>query len=86
MLSLAGSIGNFHILLLQTHAKIILASSLTYVFRPFIWYLVEAPLAVITASSRLGCDATCFAQLDLGIFHHSSLQILSSSVRWDGDS
>ena len=32
-----------------------------------------------------GYNATSFAHLDLGIFCHSSLQILSSSVGSDGD-
>ncbi len=45
--------------------------------------MVEAPLAAITALSLLGYDATSFAHLDWGIFWHSSLQILSSSVRLD---
>lgn len=44
-------------------------------------YLVEAPLAPITASGPLGCDTTSFAHLDLAIFCHSSLQILSCCVR-----
>ncbi len=48
-------------------------------------YLVEAPLAAVTASGLFGYDATSFAHLDLGIFRHSSLQIPSSSVRLDGD-
>ena len=47
--------------------------------------LVEAPLAAITASSLLGYDATSSAHLYLGSFSHSSLQILSSSVRLDGE-
>ena len=40
-------------------------------------------LAAITASSLLGYDATSLAHLYLGSFSHSSLQILSSSVRLD---
>ena len=52
------------------------------VFRPFTQYFVEAPLAAITASSLLGYDATSLVHLYLGIFSHSSLQILSSSIRW----
>ncbi len=39
----------------------------------------------ITALSLFRYDATSFAHLDWGIFCHSSLQILSSSVRLDGD-
>ena len=35
--------------------------------------------------SLLGNDATSFSHLDLGILFHSSLQILSSSVRLDGE-
>ncbi len=34
--------------------------------------------------SLFGKDATSFSHLDLGILRHSSLQILSSSVRLDG--
>ncbi len=34
--------------------------------------------------SLFGKDATSFSHLDLGILCHSSLQILSSSVRLDG--
>ncbi len=34
--------------------------------------------------SLFGKDATSFSHLDLGILYHSSLQILSSSVRLDG--
>ncbi len=37
-----------------------------------------------TARSLFGKDATSFSHLDLGILCHSSLQILSSSVRLDG--
>jgi hypothetical protein len=51
----------------------------TKVFRPFTQYFVEAPLAVITASSLLGYDATILAYLYLGSFSHSSLQILARS-------
>uniref|UniRef100_A0A674C9W2 Capping protein regulator and myosin 1 linker 1 n=1 Tax=Salmo trutta TaxID=8032 RepID=A0A674C9W2_SALTR len=40
---------------------------------------------VSTASSLLGSDATSLAHLYLGSFSHSSLQILSSSVRLDGE-
>ena len=40
---------------------------------------------MITASSLLGYDATSLAHLYLGSFSHSSLQILSSSVRLDGE-
>ena len=47
--------------------------------------LVEAPMAAITASSLLEYDATSLAHLYLGSFCHSSLQILSSSVRLDED-
>lgn len=42
----------------------------------FAQYSVRAPLAAITASSHLGYDANSFAHMDLGIFCHSSLQIL----------
>src|SRR4029434_6243326 len=35
--------------------------------------------------SLLGNDATTFSRLDLGILCHSSLQILSSSVRLNGE-
>ena len=52
---------------------------------PLLSTFVEAPLAVITALSLLGYDATSLAQLYLGSFSHSSLQILSSSVRLDGE-
>uniref|UniRef100_A0A8C8MHB0 Ectonucleoside triphosphate diphosphohydrolase 4 n=1 Tax=Oncorhynchus tshawytscha TaxID=74940 RepID=A0A8C8MHB0_ONCTS len=51
----------------------------------FTQYFVEAPLAVITALSLLGYDATSLAHLYLGSFSNSSLQILSSSVRLDGE-
>ncbi len=47
-------------------------------------YLVEAPFWFNTAMSLFGKDATSFSHLDLGILCHSSLQILSSSVRLDG--
>ena len=57
----------------------------TYVFRPFTQYFVEAPLAAMTASSLLGYDAASLAHLYLESFSHSSLQILSSSVRLDGE-
>ena len=40
--------------------------TLTSIFRPFTQYLVEAPLAVITALSLLGHVMTSFAHLDLG--------------------
>ena len=56
--------------------------TITQVFRPFAQYFVEAPLAANTASSLLGYDATSLAH---GSFSHSSLQILSSSVRLDGE-
>jgi hypothetical protein len=46
---------------------------------------VEAPLAAITASGFLGYDATNLAHLYLQSFSHSSLQILSSSARLDGE-
>jgi hypothetical protein len=46
-------------------------------------YFVEAILAAIKASSFLGFDATSLAHLYLWSFFHSSLQILSSSVRLD---
>ncbi len=46
--------------------------------------LVEAPFWFNTAMSLFGKDATSFSHLDLGILCHSSLQILSSSVRLDG--
>jgi hypothetical protein len=52
-------------------------------FRPFTQYFVEAPSAAITASSLLGFDATSLAHLYLRSISHSSLQILSSSVRSD---
>ena len=42
-------------------------------------------MAAITALSLLGYEATCLAPLHLGTFSHSSLQILSSSVRLDGE-
>uniref|UniRef100_A0A674EK94 DENN domain containing 4C n=1 Tax=Salmo trutta TaxID=8032 RepID=A0A674EK94_SALTR len=51
----------------------------------FTQYFVEAPLTAITASSLLGYDATSLVHLSLGSFSHSSLQILSSSVRLDGE-
>jgi hypothetical protein len=57
----------------------------TSVFRPFTQYFVKAPLAAITASSLLGYDAISLAHLYLGSFSHYSLQILSSSVRLDGE-
>uniref|UniRef100_A0A674BFT4 Uncharacterized protein n=1 Tax=Salmo trutta TaxID=8032 RepID=A0A674BFT4_SALTR len=44
-----------------------------------------SPLAEITASSLLGFDATSLAHLYLGSFSHYSLQILSSSVRLNGE-
>ena len=56
-----------------------------YVFRPFTLYFVEAPLAVITALSLLGYDATSLVHLYLGSFSHYSLQILSRSVRLNGE-
>jgi hypothetical protein len=46
-------------------------------------YFAEVPLAAITALSLLGYEATSLAHLYLGIFSHSSLQILSGSVRLD---
>ncbi len=54
-------------------------------YTAFAQYFVEAPLAEITALSLFGYDATSFAHLDWEIFCHSSLQILSSSFRLDGD-
>ena len=51
----------------------------------FTQYFFEASLAAFTISSLLGCDATSLAHLYLGSFSHSSLQILSSSVRMDGE-
>ena len=57
----------------------------TSVFRAFTQYSVEAPLAAITALSLLCYDATSLAHLYLGSFSHSSLQILSSSTRLDGE-
>jgi hypothetical protein len=56
-----------------------------YIFRPFTQYYVEEPLAAITASSLPGYDDTNLAHLYLGSFSHSFLQILSSSVRLDGE-
>ena len=53
--------------------------------QPFTQYFVEAPLAAITALSLLGYDATSLAHLYLVSFYHSSLHILSSSVRLDGE-
>ena len=47
-------------------------------------YFVEAPLAAFTALQLLGYDATSLAHLYLGSFSHS-LQILSSSVRLNGE-
>ena len=38
-----------------------------------------------TALSSLGYDATSFTHLDLLIFYHSYLEILSSSLRSNGD-
>ena len=46
--------------------------------------LCWSTLAALTTSSLLGHDATSLAHLYLGSFSHSSLQILSSSVRLDG--
>ena len=40
---------------------------------------------MITALSLLGIDGTSLAHLYLGSFYHSSLQILSTSVRLDGE-
>ena len=51
----------------------------------FTQYFVEAPLAAITASRLLGYDSTSLEHLYLGSFSHSSLQILSSSVKLDGE-
>ena len=45
----------------------------------------EAPLAAIKALSLLGNYATSLAHLYIGSFSHSSMHILSSSVRLDGD-
>ena len=47
--------------------------------------MVEAPLIAITALFFLGNDATGLANLNMEYFSHSSLQILKSSVRLDGD-
>uniref|UniRef100_A0A4W5QLF4 Cell division cycle 14A n=1 Tax=Hucho hucho TaxID=62062 RepID=A0A4W5QLF4_9TELE len=53
------------------------------VFRPFTQYFVEAPLAAITALSRLGYDATSLAHLYLGSFSHSSPGLLKlCQVGW----
>ena len=57
----------------------------TWVFITFTQYFVEAPLAAITALSSLRYDSTSLAHLYLGSFSHSSLQVLSSSVRLDED-
>lgn len=43
----------------------------------------EAPLAGVKASGFLGFNATSFLLLHLGIFLHSSLQILSGPVMLD---
>ena len=56
--------------------------TLTEVFRHFAQCLAEEPPAAIRALSLLGSEATRFA---LGISCRSSLQILSRSVRLDGD-
>ena len=53
--------------------------------RPFTQYFVEALLAAITAYILLRHDATSLAHLYLGSFPHSSLQILSSFVKLDGE-
>ena len=45
----------------------------------------EVPLAAITASSFFVYDSTSLAHLYLGSFSHPFLQILSSSVRLDGE-
>ena len=42
-------------------------------------------MAAITASLLFGYDATSLAHLYLGSFSHSSLHILSSSMRLDGE-
>ena len=47
--------------------------------------IVEGRLVAITAISLFGSDATSLTHLNLGYFSHSSLQILKSSVRLDGD-
>jgi hypothetical protein len=47
----------------------------------FTQYFVEAPLAAITASSLLGCNATSLGHLYLGSFSHSSSHGLSG---WTG--
>ena len=47
--------------------------------------ILLSTLAMITASSLLGYDATSMAHLCLGSFSHNSLQIPSSSVRLDGE-
>lgn len=56
-------------------------TDISKIFRSSTQYLVEVPLAVIRTSSLLGYDATSFAHLGLGIFTHSSMQILLSFVR-----
>ena len=48
--------------------------------------LCEAPLTAITALSLIGYGATGLAYLYFGSFSHSSLQILSCSVKLDGES
>ena len=57
----------------------------TQVFKPFTQYFFEAPLAAITVLSLIGYDATSLAHMYLGSFSHYCLQILSSSVRLDGE-
>lgn len=52
---------------------------------PLCQYLVEPPLAEITAASLLGYVSTSFAHLETGIFAHSSLQNSSSSARLVGE-
>ena len=58
---------------------------MSVVLQTFFSVLIEEPLPAIIASSLLGYDKTSLALTGRGFFSHSSLQILSSSVRFDGD-
>jgi hypothetical protein len=70
---------------IMTKQKQLKYHTFTWVFRPFTQYFVEAPLAEMTALHLLGYDASSLAHLYLGSFSYSSLQILSSFVRLDGE-
>uniref|UniRef100_A0A8C7SRI9 Mitochondrial Rho GTPase n=1 Tax=Oncorhynchus mykiss TaxID=8022 RepID=A0A8C7SRI9_ONCMY len=65
------------------HLQNFINSELVQTVKAKLYTAILTPLAAITALIILGYDAASLAHLYLGSFSHSSLQILSSSVRLD---